>query len=72
MDKAKRTGIIIQPDPKRVLFRPFKPGNEQRTVKILARINMLTEENVQNELKQVLAEFGNRHQKAGSFFFKKV
>jgi len=71
MDKAKRTGIIILPDPKRVLFRPFKPGNEQRIVKILARINILTEENIQAEMKQVLSEFGTRHQKAESFFMKR-
>jgi len=69
--KAKRTGIVIKPDYTRVLFRPFIPTNEERIFKIIARIMAVSEEEVQQEIEQVLAEFGDRHQKLRPFFLKR-
>jgi len=46
--KVKRTGIILKPDPTRILFRPFGPIKEERIVKIIARIMALTDEDVRH------------------------
>ena len=40
--KAERTGIVLKPDPKRVLFRPFNPHTEERALKIVARVMNLS------------------------------
>lgn len=69
--KAKRTGIIIKPDCKRVLIRPFVPTNEDRITHIIARIMALPEETVEYQLAQVLAEFEGRHQKLCDFLIKR-
>jgi predicted GH43/DUF377 family glycosyl hydrolase len=69
--KAKRTGIVIKPDPARVLFRPFNPTSQDRIFKIIARIMALPEEEVKQQLEEVMAEFGDRHQKEIQFFLKR-
>jgi predicted GH43/DUF377 family glycosyl hydrolase len=69
--KLKRTGIVLKPDARRVLFRPFTPANEERITHIIARIMALPEEAVELELAQVLGEFDRRHHRLGEFLGKR-
>jgi predicted GH43/DUF377 family glycosyl hydrolase len=66
--KVKRSGIIIKPNNSRVLYRPFEPRDPQRHLKIIARVMELSEAEVDDLLKQVLAEFHGRHQRLLQFF----
>ena len=65
---VQRTGIVVKPNHARVVFRPFLQGDESRTLKILARLMSLTEDEVGAELTSVLQEFRGRHQKPLQFF----
>lgn len=69
--KATRTGIIVRPDPTRVLFRPFDLGSTNRLLKIIARVSSLSEEEVQGKLLEVFNEFGSRHYRLERFFLKR-
>lgn len=69
--KATRTGIVLRPDPTRVLFRPFELGSNTRLLKIIARVSSLTEDEVQSKLQEVINEFGSRHYKLERFFQKR-
>ncbi len=69
--KAKRTDIIIKPDYKRVLYRPFELHQEQRFVKIIARIMSLSEAEVKREIDDVMTEFHYRHPNLIDFFLKR-
>src|ERR1044071_2475610 len=64
---VKRSGLILKPQSSRVLVRPFIPKNEQRIVKIIARVSALSECEVNELLKLVLDEFVGRHQKLKRF-----
>ena len=66
--KAQRTFIVLKPDPKRVLFRPFFPGSDERAVKVIARVLALTEEECHQELLQVLRDFEGRHMRLVHYF----
>jgi predicted GH43/DUF377 family glycosyl hydrolase len=68
--KATRTGIILRPDPARVLFRPFELGSN-RTLKIIARVNSLTEDEVDGKFEEVLREFSGRHYKLTNYFLSR-
>ena len=68
--KAKRTGVVIRPDSKRVLFRPFQQS-EERLFRIIARIMALSENEIKRESQQVTKEFGDRHQKPHQFFLRR-
>ncbi len=57
----QRTKVLLRPDPARVLLRPFNPTTEQRFIKICARVLALAEGEVHALLKEVMAEFGDRH-----------
>jgi predicted GH43/DUF377 family glycosyl hydrolase len=63
-----RTGIVLKPDPSRVLFRPFNPVGDERPLRILARVLALPEPEVVTLLAQVLAEFKTRHQRLHDYF----
>jgi predicted GH43/DUF377 family glycosyl hydrolase len=65
--KVRRTGIIIQPSNSRVLVRGFDFLNKQRTIKIIARVMALADDEVDVLLAQVLAEFSDRHTKLLNF-----
>ncbi|MFC5412907.1 glycoside hydrolase family 130 protein [Larkinella bovis] len=71
MIKATRTGIVIRPDPTRVLFRPFELSSSTRVLKIIARVNAMTEEEAERKLGEVIREFGSRHYKLERFFLKR-
>ena len=64
---VKRTGIVLKPNPGRVLFRPFNFVGDQRPLRIISRVLSLTEEEVSRVLAQVTAEFQPRHQKLLDF-----
>jgi len=58
--KITRTDVRIQPDASRVLIRPFVP-NDERVVKIMARIAAQSDAGVSAHLAKILADFSNRH-----------
>jgi predicted GH43/DUF377 family glycosyl hydrolase len=66
-----RTGIQIKPNNARVLFRPFEPTNQERFLKIVARVMALSEDEVEKLLTGVLREFGDRHHEIQGFFLKR-
>ena len=63
-----RTGIVLKPDPSRVLFRPFNPMGDERPLRILSRVLALPETEVVTLLGQVMAEFKTRHQRLHDYF----
>jgi predicted GH43/DUF377 family glycosyl hydrolase len=63
-----RTGLVLKPDPARVLFRPFNPVGEERPLRLLARIIAMPEADVSELLGLVLSEFSTRHQKLLDYF----
>ena len=65
---VQRTGIVLRPNPARVVFRPFAPTSEERALKITARVAALAEDEVEKLLLDVLQEFGDRHQQIQRFF----
>jgi predicted GH43/DUF377 family glycosyl hydrolase len=69
--KAIRTGIVIEPDYKRVLYRPFRIIDEERIIKIIGRILTLGEDEVKNELTRLMSEFEERHQRLRDFFLNR-
>jgi predicted GH43/DUF377 family glycosyl hydrolase len=66
--KVTRQGIVIKPSSSRVLFRPFEQQDPQRSLKIIARIMELSEEEVDALLAEVLTEFRGRHHRLMRFF----
>ncbi len=68
---VERYPLIINPDPRRVLFRPFYLGNE-RMVLIVNRLLALTAEEVEAELSQVFQEFRHRHQAVESYLDRRA
>jgi predicted GH43/DUF377 family glycosyl hydrolase len=69
--KAERTGVIIKPDPKRVMFRPFDPHNEERALKVIARVMTIPDDEVDAEVARILREFDDRHLRLPDFFLKR-
>jgi len=67
---VKRTGIVLSPDPRRVVFRPFliEPN---RCVKIISRVMSLDDSQVDNELGVVMREFHGRHLNAHRYFLRR-
>jgi predicted GH43/DUF377 family glycosyl hydrolase len=56
-----RQDLQLRPDPRRVIIRPFIPGNPARLQAIIGRALALTEAEVTEELDGLLASFGPRH-----------
>ena len=69
--KAIRTRIVIKPDYKRVVYRPFTIMSEERILKIIGRILSLPEKEVKKELRQVRTDFEERHQRLRDFFLNR-
>lgn len=55
-----RTEIRLSPDASRVLIRPFIP-NDNRVVRIMARIAAQSDAGVTEHLAKIFADFSNRH-----------
>ena len=66
-----RTGIILRSNAGRVLFRPFKIVGTERPLRILARVMAIPEAEVVAMLKEVLHEFGTRHQRVRNYFLER-
>jgi predicted GH43/DUF377 family glycosyl hydrolase len=69
--EVKRTGIVLKPNNTRVLFRPFEPTNQERILKIIARVMSISDEEVVALLDEVMQEFQGRHQRLQSFFLER-
>jgi predicted GH43/DUF377 family glycosyl hydrolase len=67
---VKRTGIVLSPDPRRVVFRPFQM-EPQRVVKIISRVMSLDTAQVDSELAIVMREFHGRHLNAHRYFLRR-
>lgn len=63
-----RKNIIFAPDAKRVVARYFMNGDE-RTQNMVARIMLLTENQVYNTLEHTLREFARRHRNISKIFY---
>jgi predicted GH43/DUF377 family glycosyl hydrolase len=68
---VRRSDVIIEPDLRRVLLRPFTPGDSQRVVRIIKRVMSLTENQVDLLLDEVSAEFSERHQHIRKIFLER-
>lgn len=58
---VKRKPITFYPDPKRVIARPFCPGDSARAKSIVERVLTMDDEGARLVLNQVLREFSKRH-----------
>lgn len=64
---VRRTGIMLRPDPHRVITKMFMPGQEvlirgdSRAEPVIRRITELPEQQVREVLDRTLASFGTRH-----------
>ncbi|WP_228714693.1 glycoside hydrolase family 130 protein [Posidoniimonas corsicana] len=65
--QINRTGIVLSPNSKRVVLRPFIPLPEERTLRIIARLSALPEAEVGELIANVLEEFHGRHQRPRDF-----
>jgi predicted GH43/DUF377 family glycosyl hydrolase len=66
--QVNRTGIVLRPDPTRVLYRPINLLGDQRPLRLISRVLALSEEEVEKVLAEVRAEFHTRHQKLLDYF----
>ena len=69
--QLKRTEIVLRPNSRRVVLRNFEPSDDQRKLKIIARLSTLSEAEVDQHLQEVLEEFHRRHQKPREFFLQR-
>lgn len=66
--KVRRTGIVLKPNNNRVVIRPFEPTSPQRFERVIARVQSLSESQVEEMVAEVLREFHDRHHKIRQFF----
>jgi predicted GH43/DUF377 family glycosyl hydrolase len=59
--RVRRTATVLRPDQSRVLLRPFRHEDPERSRRIIARIMSLPEDHVGPLLDEVSAEFSQRH-----------
>ncbi|MBN1478890.1 glycosidase [candidate division KSB1 bacterium] len=67
----QRTNIVIFPDYKRVLIRPFTPVNKSQSIRIAQQIIDLSEQQAEDELNQILGDFEDRHRNLKDFYLKR-
>jgi hypothetical protein len=65
---AKRIGPTLMADRSRVLLRPFRPGTEDISRRIVARVLALPDLEVDRLLNLIVGEFENRHEHVGKLF----
>ena len=58
--KLHPTGILLRPDNKRVVVRPFIPIDPTRVEHIIARALALSEQETEQQLSLVRADFGEQ------------
>ncbi len=66
----QRLDLVIQPDNRRVLLRPFVQKSNQRNQNIINRVFTLSEEEAETALHGVRGEFGSRHRFLEPAFLK--
>ncbi|MBN2505340.1 MAG: glycoside hydrolase family 130 protein [Verrucomicrobia bacterium] len=64
---VQRTNVVLHPDRRRVLLRPFLLPNEPRARTICAQVMAIPERDVHALWAQVQAEFGKRHARIREF-----
>ena len=69
--RVQRTSTILRPDQSRVLLRPFRHEDPERSRRIIARIMSLAENQVGPLLNDVAAEFSRRHQQIHESFLER-
>ena len=69
--RVQRTSTILRPDQSRVLLRPFRHEDPERSRRIIARIMSLPENQVGPLLNDVAAEFSRRHQQIQRSFLER-
>jgi predicted GH43/DUF377 family glycosyl hydrolase len=69
--RVQRTSTILRPDQSRVLLRPFRHEDPERSRRIIARIMSLPEKQVGPLLNEVSAEFSQRHQQIQRSFLER-
>jgi predicted GH43/DUF377 family glycosyl hydrolase len=69
--QLERTKIVLSPNNRRVVFRPFEPPSDDRKLRVIARLATLSEAEVDSLLRDVLEEFHGRHQKPREFFLQR-
>ncbi|MDD5422506.1 MAG: glycosidase, partial [Candidatus Omnitrophica bacterium] len=57
----KDSGIVISPDNRRVILRPYIPADQSRVPRIVERVMALSESDAEKELKSVTRNFSGRH-----------
>ena len=57
----QRSSLTLRPDQRRVLLRPFSPGDAPRMQSILTRVLAISEGQVSALLEEITAEFAPRH-----------
>ena len=66
-DVVRRSSVLLRPDARRVIARPFLPGHElpsqgiSRADAVVDRLVTMPESDVENTLAQALATFSERH-----------
>jgi predicted GH43/DUF377 family glycosyl hydrolase len=77
---AHRLPFVLRPDARRVLIRPFIPGQEPRAhhpadvpraLKIMSRILALSDEEVEADWRVVMEDFGRRHPDLDDYFLRR-
>jgi predicted GH43/DUF377 family glycosyl hydrolase len=69
--RVQRTSTILRPDQSRVLLRPFRHEDPERSRRIIARIMSLPENQVGPLLNELAAEFSQRHQQIHKSFLER-
>src|SRR6202162_1593611 len=69
--RVRRTATVLRPDQSRVLLRPFRHEDPERSRRIIARIMSLPEDQVGPLLDEVSAEFSQRHQQIHRSFLER-
>ncbi len=69
--RVQRTSTILRPDQSRVLLRPFRHEDPERSRRIIARIMSLPEKQVGPLLNEISAEFSQRHQQIHRSFLER-
>ncbi len=60
--ELKRTGLLLEPNHKRVLLRPFSSSNQKAAERRVQRVMALSEAETHSLLKLVFKDFEGRHQ----------
>lgn len=69
---VRRTSILIKPDPRRVLLRPFYPSSDAHARRVLDRVLQLSDAEIDSCIERLSAEFEGRHQEPRDFVAQRI